>query len=63
MMAYDPGMDPDEGEEEDHMLEGVNVDDSNFKVHSNNMTPASRATMPVNSRRNINGFIQYSDER
>jgi hypothetical protein len=66
--------------EEDHgaipeggSLEGVNVDDTNFRVRrshggnggggSNGATPSNRAILPGgSSRRNGNGgFVQYSD--
>lgn len=52
----------------DGSLEGVNVDDTNFKVRrsiggSNGATPSNRAILPGGgSRRNVNGgLVQYSD--
>lgn len=52
-------------------LEGVNVDDTNFRVRhshgggggSNGVTPQNRAVLPGGgSRRNVNGgLVQYSD--
>jgi hypothetical protein len=54
-------------EEPDHRsIDVVNVDDSNFRQHrrpggSNGTTPQNRGNVVMPSRRNAQGFVQYSD--
>jgi len=54
-------------EEPDHRsIDVVNVDDSNFRQQrrpggSNGATPQNRGNVVMPSRRNAQGFVQYSD--